>query len=514
MNTKVKFSKEKLYKGVEVLAEAVGSTLGPKGRTVIIEHENGFPYITKDGVTVAGQIKPSDTLERLGSTIVSQSAQSTVRAAGDGTTTSIVLSNAIIQHAKHIENAVDAIKGIEKASKETLELLEEKTEEMTPEMIGHIAYISTNNSEELGTIVKDAFVESGEDGIVDMQVSATADKVTLEVKPGSFIPNGYANESFINNLKQRTCELEGAMVLVSNLTIDSHTKVLGLLEHAIKTRTPFIVIADTEEEFDEAFVMNVAKGNIQGCVIKPGQFVDTAMLRDLATLLGATYFDNSHGNNLEHITVQDLGKVDKATIGKGYTLFTVEELPDLSENIDTIKGQLETATTDHQKRSLKARLSMLNGKRATITVGAPTQAQRDEIKDRVEDAIQAIGAAHDFGYLAGGGVSLRDASRHLVLKLKGESGSSFNEGYSAFIEALNAPYKKILSNSGIELPKYDQDFGNGVDASNGEYVNMIKAGIIDPALVTKQAVVNATSSACALLHTKATIIKDEVESDQ
>ena len=506
MKTKVIFSKDKLYNGVETLAKAVGSTLGPKGQSVLILTEQG-PRITKDGVTVSGYIDLKDQEEWAGSQVVAESAAATVSSAGDGTTTSIILANEIIQNAKDLENPVDVIKGIHAASLDVLRELEERTEELTPEMIKHIAYVSTNNDESLSEIISEAFIESGEDGIVDVMVTPHQSEITLDIRPGSFVRSGFKNRSFINNTKQQVAEFDKADILVSTLTIDDHRKILHLLENAIKTKKPLIIIADTAQEFDEAFGMNVAKKNLEGCIINPGGHVTSEGIKDLAKLVNATYFDNSHGNNLSHVKVKDLGHVDKTVIGESFSLFTVDNPGDVSENVENLKSQIEATDNEFTIRDLKSRLSMLSGKYATIKVGAPTVSALGEIKDRVDDAVFAVGAAQKHGYLPGGGVCLRDISN----KLKGgKPENSFDLGRQAFLKAIHAPYHKILSNAGLTNVAFLSD-GQGIDASNGNKVDMVKVGIIDPAFVTVQAVVNATSSATALLSTNATVIKDEDE---
>ena len=503
MKTKVIFSKEKLYKGVETLAEAVGSTLGPKGQSVLILTDQG-PRITKDGVTVAGYIDLKDQEEWAGSKVVSESARATVDSAGDGTTTSIILANEIIKNAKDIEGTVDAIKGIHTASLDVLRELEGRTKELTPEMIKHIAYVATNNDKDLSEIVSEAFIESGDDGIVDVAVTPHQSDVTLDIRPGSFVHSGFKNSSFINNEKTRTLELGESDILVSTLTIDDHRKILHLLEHAIKSKRPLILIAETGQEFDEAFMMNIAKKNLTGCIINPGGMITSEGIKDLAKLVNATYFDNSHGNNLSHVKVSDLGQVDKATISETFSLFTVDNPGDVSGNVENLKAQIEKSDNEFSKRDLKARLSMLSGKYATIKVGAPTMSALGEIKDRIDDAVFAVGAAQKHGYLPGGGVCLRDISNTLKTK---EATTCFEKGKEALLTAIIAPYNKILSNAGLK-PNDSLKEGFGIDASSGKEVDMVKAGIIDPSFVTVQAVVNATSSATALLSTNATIIKE------
>ena len=509
MKTIVTFSKDKLYAGVETLAKAVGSTLGPRGRTVLIKTESG-PRITKDGVTVAGYIDPTDQEEWMGSQVVSESARATVNSAGDGTTTSIILANEIIQNAKDIEGTVDAIKGVHKASTDVLRELEKRNKILTPEMIQQIAYVATNNDKELSKVISKAFVESGDDGIVDVQVTPHQSNVTLDIRPGSFVPSGFKNRSFITNAKNQTAEFENADILVSTLTIDDHRKILHLLEHAIKNKRPLIIIAETGQEFDEAFNMNVAKGNLTGCIISPGGQVTSEGLRDLAKLLNATYFDNSHGNNLSHIKVKDLGIVNKSIIGESFSLFTIDDPGDVTDNIANLKSQIDKCENEFSKRDLKGRLSMLSGKYATIKVGAPTISALGEVKDRIEDAVFAVGAARKHGYLPGGGVSLRDIS----IQLKGDDTSTcYKKGREALLNAISAPYHKILSNAGIDSTGVQKE-GWGIDASNGKEVDMVKAGIIDPSFVTIQTIVNATSSATALLGTNATIIEDKTDTHE
>ena len=497
MKREARFSKERLLKGVEKLAEAVGSTLGPKGRPVLIEDQPGHPYLTKDGVTVANNFQLTDSEENLGARLVAQAAASTVSVAGDGTTTSVVLTNELVQNGS---DDVDFVKGMQKALQDVVEFLESEKKEMTPEMIKHIAHISANSDDKVSDIITEAFVETGDDGIVDAQYSPVATETSLEVKNGSFIRAGYSHQHFITNARQRTCELENPIVLVSNATLNEVGQITHILPKPIKGRS-IVVIAQTEKNFNEAFVANVAKGNFKGCIISPGAGVTSDDLRDLAKLLGGIYFDNANGNNFDYLSENYWGSALKVIIGQQFSLFTVESNDHVKDRIEELKDMIKNEASEMLKGQYKARLSMLNGKYATITVGAATQAEGLEIKDRVDDAIFAVGAAQKFGYLPGGGVALRDASNELSRK---EEATPFAAGYNFLLESVKAPEKKILDNAGIakeDLPK-----GTGIDASTGIVQNMEQVGIIDPAYVTISALKNSVSAASNLLLIKASLI--------
>ena len=497
MKREAKFSKDSLLLGVEKLATAVGSTLGPKGRPVLIEDQPGHPYPTKDGVTVARNFNLANSEENLGARLVAQAAASTVSVAGDGTTTSVVLTNEFVQNG---ESDVDFVNGMKKASEDVLEWLKEEKKEMTDESIRNIAHISANSDKKISDIITKAFIETGEDGIVDAEYSPVAAETSLSVKNGSFVRMGYSHQHFITNMKQRTCELSEPIVLVSNATLHEIGQIEHILPRPIKDQS-LVIIADTEKNFNEAFIANVAKKNFQGCIINPGAGVLADDLRDLAALLGGLYFDNANGNNFDYLSTNYWGSAEKVIIGQGFTLFTVDSNDHVKDRIETLKELIEEDEGGNIK-GYQNRLSMLNGKYATITVGGATQAEGLETKDRVDDAIFAVGAAQKYGYLPGGGVALRDASN--ALKQLDEA-SPYAAGYNFLLRSLKAPEEKILSNAGIP-PMLDYVKGHGTDASNGEAVNMIEAGIIDPAFVTESALINSVSAASTLLLTQATLI--------
>ena len=509
MKRNLSLDKKRLYDGVAKLAIAVGSTLGPKGRPVLIEDRPGHPKLTKDGVTVAQHLELSDTEENLGARLVAQAAQATVSAAGDGTTTSTVLADAIVEAGRKGEVSVDFIKGIEEAAKDVIKHLEEAKCELDEDQIYNIAHISTNSDENLATIIKDAFVESGTDGIVDATYSPIAKETTLEVKAGSYIASGYTHAHFVTNVKQRTCELKNPFILVSNATLHEMAQIEHILGKPVRDGRPIVIIGDFEKNFTESFVANVSKGVIKGCLIEPGARTSADLLRDLAHLLGGIYFDNANGNNFDYLSENYWGEAENIIISPNFSLFSIKGNEHVQDRIKDLQELIEEGGEDWVIGGYKERLALLNGRYATIKVGAPTQAEAMEAKDRVDDAVFAVGSAQQHGYLPGGGVALRDASNHLHNKFHEigcVSPSPQGEGYLHLLNALHAPYTRILENAGIENGNYKKEFGHGVDASNGEYVDMVEAGIIDPAFVTMQSVINAASAACALLSSKASLI--------
>lgn len=499
MKREVSFNKSKLYAGVNKLSLAVGSTLGPKGRPVLIEDQEGHPYLTKDGVTVAKHLQLRDREENLGARLVAQAAAATVTSAGDGTTTSVVLANAICR----AEEDIDVIKGIESASEDVVAHLEEKTRTMSDEMIRHIAYISTNNDDKLAKLIAEAFIETGEDGVVDVRMDMNSQETTLDIQSGSFIQAGYTHQHFITNIRQRTCEYSDPLVLVSNATLTEIAQIEHILGTPVRDNRPIVIIGDFDKNFTEAFTANVSKGTIKGCLIDPGA-VGNDQLRDLAALLGAIYFDNANGNSFDYVSDNYWGSAKSIICGQGFTLFAIESNDHVQDRIDDLKEMIEESP--EYAESYRGRLSMLNGKYATIKVGAPTQAEALEAKDRLEDAVFAVGAAQKGGYLPGGGVALRDASSTLERAgAKYALQTGFDRGYNFLLDAIKAPYITILENAGIDHTKV-LDEGVGYDASSGEVKNMVDSGIIDPAIVTTQSLINATSASAALLSAKATLI--------
>ena len=498
----ISFDKKKIYDGVRKLSAAVGSTLGPKGRPVLIEDIKGHGRVTKDGVTVARLMELPDPQENLGAKFVTQAASATVQVAGDGTTTSTILAHAIIEGA---EEDIDFIKGIEAASKDVIAYLEDETEKTTPDLIKHIAYVSTNNDEGLSEIITEAFVETGEDGIVDVKYSPKAAETSLDMKTGSYLEAGYSHQHFITNMRQRTFEGEDCYVLVSSATLEE----LGQIEHVLKDpvayKKPIIIIADAGKNFTEAFTSNVQKGNITGCIVNPNQFVSSDTLRDLAALLGGKYFDNANGNTFDYVGDSFWGKADSVVIGQQFSLFTLENNDHVQERIEDLKSLIKETEQDSLKEEYRKRLGMLNGKYATIVVGAPTQGESLEIKDRIDDAVFAVGAAQKFGYLPGGGVALLQASKYVP---KQDGSNSFAGGYNHLLKVIQSPFDKILSNAGIKCDCVF-DYGQGIDASTGDRVNMVEAGIIDPSLVTTQALINAVSAATTLLSCEAALLMED-----
>ena len=511
MKRNLSLDKKRLYKGVEKLAIAVGSTLGPQGRPVLIEDQPGHPKLTKDGVTVAAYLSLSDTEENLGARLVAQAAQATVSAAGDGTTTSTVLAHAIVQAAEKGEVSVDFIKGIEDASKHVVEALEDLKKDLTKDQIYNIAYISANNDAELARLIADAFIETGDDGIVDAQYSAVAKESSLGIKGGSFIQAGMSHQHFITNQKHRTCELKNPVILISNATLHEVGQIEHILGDPIREGRPVVIIADTEKNFTEAFISNVTRGVFKGCIINPGGRVTNDDLRDLADLLKGIYFDNANGNSFDYVSSNYWGEADEVTIGTEVALFAIPSNDHVSDRIEDLREMIETAEHEWQRDQYKARLAMLNGKYATLTIGAPTQAEAMEVKDRVDDAIFAVGSAQKYGFLKGGGYGLLEAAGKVWEETPDEyAETDYGQGWLHFIHSCTSPNDKILENAGLNAPEITPDNSHmGVDARNGELVDLVEHGIIDPAYVTIQAVVNGTSAAIALLSSKASLIIDE-----
>ena len=502
-------AKNKLVKGINKIAAAVSSTLGASGRTVVIEDDFGNPYVTKDGVTVANSIMLNDTVENLGVSMVKQAAQQTANMAGDGTTTSIVLTQAIID-CYHKLNASehsfrDVKSGINRFKEIVLDLLQSKTIEINDKKLDDVSIISTNNDVELGKLIANAFRQAGENGIVTMETSSN-NSTYVDVVEGTRVNSTSRTAHFYTNKEKEISELDKPLVFISASDIPNVRKIQDILEHAIKSNRSILLIAPLESQPLTALAMNAVKGNIKVNVIDPPSFglKRKDILEDLALLVGAKVFDESLGDSIDAITPDMLGEADRAISDKdGTVLVTAEKSAEATERIEYLKTAL--AKEDHHVlvKHLNERLALLCGGVSVIYVGADTDVELKEKQDRVDDAIHAVKAARKEGILPGGGTALAyAANQDWELSLTGGELT----GLEILKQALTAPYTKILTNAGLEPTSYTLDeWGMGIDVTCGCKKNMVDTGIIDPLLVTKTALNNAVSVATTILSTDCVI---------
>jgi len=494
-------AQDKVFKGITKLTKAVSSTLGAGGKCVMLEDNQGRPIITKDGVTVADSVILLDPVENMGARLLKEAARKTVKEAGDGTTTATVLAHSILNEAYKVQakhNAREIKQGIEAMTEKVIAYLESIAVPVTGDMIDNIATISTNNDPILGKIIADAFRAVGETGIVMMETSASAE-TEIEVIEGVQYDKGLVNSHFITNQNKRVAELENPAVLIIESPVETIRQIQSVLEHVIKTNKSLLIIADMETNVLSALAMNKVKGNIKVNVINAPTYgvnkKDT--LLDLALLTGATIINEDLGDDMDLILPEHLGSCLKAVTDDSETILqvnsTTEEVQLL---IDELKVQLEGKLNPAEVIRLERRLARLSAKVAVVKVGANSDVELKEKADRVEDAICATKAAIKEGIVSGGGIALLNASQTLT-------GS--NSGEWILLDAIKAPFNTILANAGVEDKMVRFVEGDGMNVITGDVVNMIAAGIIDPLLVTKSALRNASSVAVTILSTDCVI---------
>jgi len=491
-------ARNQIFKGIEKLTKAVSSTLGASGKCVILEDAGGKPLITKDGVTVADAIFLRDPVENIGATLLKEAARKTVKEAGDGTTTATILAHAILDESYKLDNKdVRAVKeqilnGVDIIIKEL-----EKQSVPVKDKIDDIAIISTNNDKALGSIIADAFKKVGDAGLVVMEPSAEGD-TSVEVVEGVEYNKGLLNPNFITNKDTGTAELDNPLVLLIDSKVDSIRQIQPVLEHVIKTKEPLLIIGEVEANVMSALLMNKMKGNIKINVLDPPAYGlrRKEILDDLALLTGATVVNEDLGDDLSSIEVNYLGQCIKVVTEKDKSIIRVEkDSEEVEAIINQIRSKLLETNKEHVRVGLEQRLARLSAKVAVVKVGANSAIELKEKQDRVEDAICATRAAIKEGIVPGGGIALLNASKVLDKKIPGES---------ILRKAIKAPYKTILKNAGLEVDEPSKK-GEGINVVTGNMVNMIKAGIIDPLLVTKSALKNAASVATTILSTDCVI---------
>jgi chaperonin GroEL len=511
-------SRQAILRGVNALADAVKITLGPKGRNAVIEKKFGAPIITKDGVTVAKEIELRDPLENMGAQMVREVASKTSDVAGDGTTTATVLAQAIFREGVKTVAAgasPTALKrGIDKAVEVAVEEIKKLHKDVKGDMIAQVGTISANNDKQIGGIIAEAMKKVGKDGVITVEESKTME-TTLEVVEGMQFDRGYLSPYFITDMDRQEVVLENALILIHEKKISSMKDLLPLLEQIAKLGKPLVIVAeDVEGEALATLVVNKLRGTLQCAAVKAPGFGDRrkAMLEDIAVLTGGKAITEDLGIKLENVKIEDLGKAKKLTIDKDNTTIVegAGKAGEIEGRVKQIRMQVENTTSDYDREKLQERLAKLVGGVAVIKVGAATETELKEKKARVEDAMHATRAAVEEGIVPGGGAALLRCLTAIESKLKNLHD---DEAVGAGIvkRALEEPARQIAHNAGFEgavvigkiRDSKDENFG--FNADTGEYVDLVKAGVIDPAKVTRLALQNAASIAGLMLTTEALV---------
>jgi chaperonin GroEL len=517
-------ARDGLKRGVDALANAVKVTLGPKGRNVIIGKSFGGPTVTKDGVTVAKEIELKDPLENMGAQMVKEVASKTNDLAGDGTTTATVLAQAIVKEGlKNVAagaNPMDLKRGIDKAVEAIVADLGKQAKEVgsSSEKIKQVASISANNDEVIGDLIATAFGKVGKEGVITVEEAKGTDTY-VDVVEGMQFDRGYLSPYFVTNPEKMNVELENPYILLYDKKVSSLKELLPVLEPVAQSGKPLLIIAeDVDGEALSTLVVNKLRGALKIAAVKAPGFGDRrkAMLEDIAILTGGTVIAEESGYTLENATLEMLGTAEKITIDKdNTTIVNGAGSADLIKNrVNQIKGQMETTTSDYDKEKLQERLAKLAGGVAVLYVGAASEVEMKEKKDRVDDALHATRAAVEEGIVAGGGVALLRAKSALD-KIKADNADEAT-GIQIVSRAVESPLRTIVENAGLEgsvvVAKVADGKGDfGYNAKTDEYVDMLKAGIIDPKKVTRVALENAASVAGMILTTECALVEIKEE---
>ena len=482
-------AKNKVIAGVEKLAKAVKSTLGASGKCVIYEDSRGNPVITKDGVTVAESVVLYDPVENMGATLIKEAAKNTVREAGDGTTTATVLAESLLKEVnKYQDVSIRDIKdGIQSGLIKVNNYLDKISVKIEGDMLRSVSSISCNNDDELGKIIAEAYDKIGKDGVVLMEESPT-EQTYADIVDGVQIDSGLTSPHFVTDKDKQICELDNPLILIVTSEIPNIRRIQTVLEHVIKHKRALLIVAPVDQQVKAALLMNKVKGNIKVNIVDLPGFGPTKQdtCEDLAFLVGAKVINEELGDDLDNITVDCLGEAYTAITDNKNTVLTIDAPEkELEERIKSIQKLIDKEDKNpFLKKKHQQRLAMLSGNIGIVKVGANSKVEMKEKKDRVEDAIYATKAALKEGIVPGGGVALLDAANKISAKAVGEK---------ILQEAIKAPFVTILNNAGIEDNTFDGKQGEGINVVTGEKTNMIKAGVIDPVLVTKSALKNAVS---------------------
>ncbi|MDZ4711101.1 MAG: chaperonin GroEL [bacterium] len=508
-----------LKRGIDILANAVKVTLGPKGRNVVIDKKFGAPTVTKDGVTVAKEIEIEDPIENMGAQMVKEVASKTSDIAGDGTTTATVLAQAIYREGlKHVTsgaNPMDLKRGIDKAVAELVKGLKEISSPIKENKeIAQVGAISANNDKYIGDLIAQAMDKVGKDGVITVE-EAKGTETTVDVVEGMQFDRGYLSPYFVTNAESMETELEDPFILIHDKKISTMKDLLPILEKTAQSGRSMLIIAeDVEGEALATLVVNKLRGTLKVCAVKAPGFGDRrkAMLEDLAVLTKGTVISEEQGFKLENATVSYLGTAKRVVIDKDNTTIVegAGKPEDIKKKVNEIKAQMDKTTSDYDKEKLQERLAKLSGGVAVLKIGASTEIEMKEKKARVEDALHATRAAVEEGIVPGGGVALLRVSSRLD-KIKDENADQ-KTGVAIIRKAIEEPIRQIVENAGLEgsvvINKVKEGKGNyGFNAATDEYEDLVAAGVIDPTKVTRVALENAASVAGLLLMTEACIVE-------
>lgn len=509
----------KLISGIKKLYKAVASTLGPLGETVLIEssdHTRGIT-VTKDGVTVAKSIALLDPVENLAVRMVREAAEKTATRAGDGTTTAIVLADAIIGLAIDWEieaqenNKTEILRELDGVAEFIISELTKKALTLDDKKLLDVATISCNNDPKMGEIIADTYNKVGKDGIVTIEKSDTSDTFA-QTTHGIKVDRGYSSHLFVNNQKKDECILSDVHVLVSDAEINNILSIERVLQPIISDNKKLLIVAPCSQNVVNTMAANVMKNNLKLCTIIPPNFgyKQQELMNDIALSVGATYFSESTGDDLSLITFKDLGHAKKIIVSKDQTIIikddTDQNQGEIAERVEQLKEQEKLTENSADKKFIKQRIATLTGGIGVIHVGGTTDLEQKELYDRVDDAVQAVKAALQEGILPGGGVALVDIFyEHYVDKIK-EKNNSKSLAFAILLTAIERPFIEITKNAGLDiLEKTDKNPGKGRDVKTGKYGDMIEMGIIDPLKVTKEALLNAVAVSKSILSTNAIV---------
>ena len=526
MAKEIKFNikaREELKNGVDALADAVKVTLGPKGRNVIIEKKFGAPHITKDGVTVAREIELEDAFQNMGAQLVKEVASKTGDQAGDGTTTATVLAQAIVNVGlKNVAagaNPMDLKRGIDKAVSAVVEGIKAQSQEVDDDIskIENVARISANNDEEIGRLIAEAMQKVKKEGVITVE-EAKGTETTIEIVEGMQFDRGYISPYFMTNSEKMECEMDSPYILLYDKKISNLKDMLPILEAVAQSGRPLLIIAeDVDNEALATLVVNRLRGSLKICAVKAPGFGDRRkeMLEDIAVLTGGTVISEVKGMQLAQATVNDLGTAEKVTVNKDNTIIVngAGSKEAIANRVSQIKAQIETTTSNYDKEKLQERLAKLAGGVAVLYIGAASEVEMKEKKDRVDDALSATRAAIAEGIVPGGGVAYIRCLDALD-QLKG-SNDDENTGIAIIRRAIEEPMRQIMDNAGVEgaviLQKVKEGKGDyGYNARTDTFENFFETGVIDPAKVTRVALENAASIAGMFLTTEC-VIADKKE---
>ena len=527
MAKEIKFNikaREELKNGVDALANAVKVTLGPKGRNVIIEKKFGAPHITKDGVSVAREVELEDPFQNMGAQLVKEVASKTGDQAGDGTTTATVLAQAIVNVGlKNVAagaNPMDLKRGIDKAVSKVVEGIKAQAQEVDDDIskIENVARVSANNDEQIGKLIAEAMEKVKKEGVITVE-EAKGTETTVEVVEGMQFDRGYISPYFVTNSEKMECEMDSPYILLYDKKISNLKDMLPILEAVAQSGRPLLIIAeDVDNEALATLVVNRLRGSLKICAVKAPGFGDRRkdMLEDIAILTGGVVISEIKGMQLAQATVNDLGTAEKVTVNKDNTIIVngAGSKEAISARIAQIKSQIETTTSNYDKEKLQERLAKLAGGVAVLYIGAPSEVEMKEKKDRVDDALSATRAAIAEGIVPGGGVAYIRCLPALD-ELKGDNDDE-NTGIAIIRRAIEEPMRQIVENAGVEgaviLQKVKEGTGDfGYNARTDTYENFFSTGVIDPAKVTRVALENAASIAGMFLTTECVIAEKKEE---